>query len=203
MRFKELLFNVECDKVVEILNKKYNQKEGVYEAYKQVIEELKSLKVKPCEKQKTLVVAKIKDVFDPGKFIFEVFGVYEGDEERYSLVLVPWEEWCDFEVLAKSIEMYGAAAVVATILYEMTFYGYSAKEQSEKVAEEIKILTERQEEVKSGKVELISHEEVMEGLGIVDDRSPEEKEQEEKKIRNIHAENQEVYKTLLGREKPY
>jgi len=198
MLFKELLYNVDYDEVWKILDREYSHKEGAYEAYGRVIEEMKSLESKPCEQPITLVVAKIENAIEADKFIYEVFGVLEGDKERYSLSMDPWEEWNSFPVLDKSIEMYGAPAVVAHALYELTFYGYSAEATVEKVAEEKQILMKRLEEIESGETELIPHEEVWSELGIVDNRTSEEKEQQEKQMKRIHAANQAVYKMLLG-----
>lgn len=194
MLFKELLNSVDYEDVWKILDSEYNHEEGAYEAYKHVMEELKTLPAKSSEQPTTLVVARIKNVFEPDEFIYNVFGVLEGEKERYSLSMEPWEEWNGFTVLNKSIEMYGAPAVVAHAVYELTFYGYTAK----RVAEERQKLKKCLEEIESGEAELIPEEEVWGKLGITDNRTPEEKEQQEKQTDKAYAENQEVYKMLLG-----
>ena len=198
MILKDLIKSVNNDKVWEVLNREYNHKEGAYEAYKKVIEELKSLKPKLSKPEVTLVVAKVKDGIEPDKLIFDVFGIKEGDEEHYGLVMVPWEEWLGLNVLTKSVEKYGAAEVVAHALYEMTFFGYSAEAASKRVAEEKRILDEQEEEIKGGKAQFIPFEEVMAELGIVDKRTPEEKEEQQKEFERITAENEKIYKELLG-----
>ncbi|WP_429163356.1 DUF6557 family protein [Desulfitispora alkaliphila] len=62
-------------------------------------------------------MAKEENYFTLGEFIFEVFGVKENDEERYSVVMVPWGEWYGLTVLVRSIEMYGASALAVQALY--------------------------------------------------------------------------------------
>ena len=197
MLFKELLNSVNYDDVWHVLDREYEHKKGAYKAYKQVFEELKSMET--AKSQFTLVVAKVEDYSAAGEFIFEVFGVKEDDEERYSLAMAPWEEWNGLTVLDKSIEVYGPAAVVAPALYEMTFYGYSAEAQAKRVAEDIQILNERHDELESGTAKLLTLKEVMAELGIVDNRTPEEKEHQRREYERIYAENTEVYKMLLGR----
>jgi len=66
------------------------------------------------------------------------------------------------------------------------------------VAEEKRILDEQEEEIKGGKAQFIPFEEVMAELGIVDKRTPEEKEEQQKEFERITAENEKIYKELLG-----
>jgi hypothetical protein len=47
--------------------------------------------------------------------------------------MTSWDEWLGFSVLGRSIEVYGASAVVAHSLYEMTFFGYTYKIVSERI----------------------------------------------------------------------
>jgi len=108
---------------------------SAYEVYKSVLEELKMLEPKPCDPPITFVVAKVEDCFNAGEFIFDVFGIIKGDENRYALEMTSWNEWLNFDVLGKSVEVYGAADVVANALYEMTFFGYSSKTVDEKLEE--------------------------------------------------------------------
>ncbi len=198
MRLKELLLQVNYEHVWSILECEYSLTEDAYDVYRRVMEELKSLEAKPGEKQTTLVVAKIQSIFEPGNYIFDVFGLHENDDQRYCLTMTPWEEWNNLTVLDKSIELYGAVAVAAHALFEMTFYGFSAEETAKRVAEEMQILNDRYDEIESGRAQLIPHEEVMAELGFEDNRTPEEKALEDQQIKNIHAENEEIFKTLLN-----
>ncbi|MBC8388433.1 MAG: hypothetical protein H8E13_10355, partial [Actinobacteria bacterium] len=161
--------------------------------------ELKILRPKPCKQPITLVLAKIEDYFEAGKFIFEVFGIIKGDKNHYALEMTSWNEWLSFNVLDKSIKVYGAADVVAHALYEMTFFGYCSKVVSKRVEEEKHILDERYKEIQSGTAQLIPFEEVMAETNYVDKRTPEEKEKEYRECERINAKNEKIYKMLLGR----
>lgn len=199
MTFKELINSVNYDDVWTVIDKEYENKDGAYEAYKRVFEELKSLLPKACEPPITLVVAKVEDYFEAGTFIFDVFGIQNGDESHYALEMTPWNEWLSFKVLDKCVEAYGMADVVAHVLYEMTFFGYSANAVDDRVTKEKQILNERHEETENGTAQLIPFNEAMAELGYVDKRSEEEKEQQRKEYVRITAENQKVYVMLRGR----
>ena len=113
--FKELINSVNYDDVWTVLDKEYEHKDGACEAYKRVFEELKSLLLKACEPPITLVVAEVEDCFETGTFIFNVFGIQDGDESHYALEMIPWNEWLSFKVLDKSVETYGMEGVVDII----------------------------------------------------------------------------------------
>ncbi|MCF8012531.1 MAG: hypothetical protein K9L56_14770 [Clostridiales bacterium] len=200
MIFKELINSVNYEEVWHVLDRDYELESGAYEVYRHVFEELQSFEPSLSESVvTTLVVAKVEDPLEPGKIIFDVFGIEKGDESHYALEMVSWDEWLNFHVLKKSIETYGAADVVAYALYDMTFFGFSAEAVAKKVAEEKQILNERHEEVERGNVQFVSLEEVMADLGIIDNRTPEEEERQLKETARIIAENKKVYKDLLGR----
>ena len=74
------------------------------------------------------------------EFIFDVFGVISGDENHYALEMNPWDEWLNYDILNKSIEVYGQAEVLAHILYEMTFFGFSSKTVKKRAEKERKFL---------------------------------------------------------------
>ncbi|MCL6088171.1 MAG: hypothetical protein M1475_07135 [Actinobacteria bacterium] len=199
MIFKELINSVNYDDVWQVLDKEYEHEDGAYEAYKNVLEELKILEPEPCEPPITLVVARIEECLKAGEFIFTVFGMIKDDENHYALEMTSWNEWLNFNVLDKSVEVYGAADVVAHALYEMTFFGYCSKVVSKRVEEEKHILDERYDEIQSGTAQLIPFEEVMAETNYVDKRTPEEKEKEYRECERINAKNEKIYKMLLGR----
>lgn len=164
------------DDVWIVLDREYKYKKRAYEVYKSVLEELKMLEPKPCDPPITLVVAKIEDCLNAGEFIFDVFGIIKGDENHYALEMTSWNEWLNFDVLDKSVEVYGTADVVAHALYEMTFFGYCSKAVDKRVEEEKHILDERYEEIQNGTAQFIPFEEVMVKTNYVDKRTPQEKE---------------------------
>ncbi|MBC8390563.1 MAG: hypothetical protein H8E13_21255 [Actinobacteria bacterium] len=199
MIFKELINTVNYNHMWAVLDKEYNHKDGAYEAYKRVIEELKTLKPRSCKPPITLIVAKIEDCIEPGTSIFDVFGIIKGDKNHYALEMTSWDEWLNFNVLDKCIEVYGNADVTAYSLYEMTFFGYSKKTVDERVKQEKRILDKSIKEIESGTSQLISFEEAMAKIGFIDKRTPMEKEKECREYWRITAMNEKIYKMLLGR----
>jgi len=197
MIFKDLINSVNYDDVWIVLNKEYKYKKSAYGAYKSVLEELKILESKLSEPPITLVVAKTEDCLSAGKFIFEVFGIIIDDENHYALEMTSWNEWLNFNVLDKSIEVYGAADVAAHALNEMTFFGYSSKTVDEKVEEEKHILNECNEKIEDGTAQYFPLAEAMAKTNYIDKRTPEEKDYKE--CKRIVAKNKKIYKMLLGR----
>ncbi|MBA7545077.1 hypothetical protein ES705_37440 [subsurface metagenome] len=199
MIFKELINTVNYDHVWAVLNEEYDHKDDAYEAYKNVLEELKTLKPRQCEPPITLIVAKIEDCIEPGTYIFNVFGIIKGDKNHYALEMTFWDEWLSFNVLEKCLEVYGNADAVAHSLYEMTFFGYSSKAVDKRVKEEKRILDKGVREIENGASQLISYEEAMAKIGFIDKRTPGEKEKEYREYKRISAMNEKIYKMLLGR----
>ncbi len=199
MIFKEIINTVNYNHVWVVLDKEYNHKDSAYEAYKNVLEELKIPKPRPCKPPITLIVAKIEDCIEPGTSIFDVFGIIKGDKNHYALDMTSWDEWLNFNVLDKCIEVYGSADVVAHSLYEMTFFGYSKKTVDERVEEEKRILDKGVREIENGTSQLISFEEAMKKINFVDKRTQGEKEKEYREYNRIAAKNEKIYKMLLGR----
>ena len=199
MIFKELINTVNYNHMWAVLDKEYNHKYGACEVYKNVLEELKTLKPRHCKPPITLIVAKIEDCIEPGTSIFDVFGIIKGDKNHYALEMTSWDEWLNFNVLDKCIEVYGNADVTAHSLYEMTFFGYSKKTMDERVKEEKRILDKSIREIEKGTSQLISFEEAMEKINFVDKRTPGEKEKEYRECNRITAMNEKIYKMLLGR----
>lgn len=199
MIFKELINTVNYNHVWAVLDREYNHKGDDYEAYKNVLEELKTLKPRHCKPPITLIVAKIEDCIEPGTSIFDVFGIIKGDKNHYALEMTSWDEWLNFNVLDKCLEFYGNADVAAHSLYEMTFFGYSSKAVDERVKEEKRILDKGVREIENGDSQLISFEKAMKKINFVDKRTPGEKEKEYREYNRIAAMNEKIYKKLLGR----
>lgn len=199
MIFKKLISTVNYNHVWAVLDKEYDHKDGAYEAYENVLEELRTLKPRHCKPLITLIVAKIEDCIEPGTFIFDVFGIIKGDKNHYALEMTSWNEWLNFNILDKCIEVYGGADIVAHSLHEMTFFGYSSKTVKERVKEEKRILDKSVREIENGTSQLISSEEVMKKINFVDKHTPGEKEKEYREYERIAAMNEKIYKMLFGR----
>ncbi|WP_434509794.1 DUF6557 family protein [Desulfitobacterium sp. AusDCA] len=146
------------------MDKEYLWKEGAYEAYLKVFNQLKELTAETNHDNLKLAVVKVEDEFHTGAFNYEVFGVKTDDKERYGLELTPWRKWLSLEVLDKCIAAYGAEVVVAHFLYSLTFFGYDADEVESRIEKEIAILKEHCEEIENGTAEYIPWEEVRKRL---------------------------------------
>ena len=198
MLLKNLINNANYDDVWAVIEKEYKPGKGACQAYEAVFEELKILEPKPCEPPVTCVVAKLEDWLSPGEFIFDVFGIINGDRNHYAIEMSTWNEWLNYDILNKSIEVYGQAAVLAHILYEMTFFGFSSKAVNKRAEKERKFLEKSYEEIQSGTARLIKFEDFIKKEGYIDKRTPEQKQKERRQYRQIAAKNEIIYKMLLG-----
>lgn len=198
MTFKELLETVAFDDVWAELDKEYSLKDGAFEAYLGVFNQLKELTPEPDHNGFSLAVVKVEDVFEPGKFICDVFGIKPNDKEHYAIEFSPWKEWLTLIVVEKCIEAYGAAGFVAHSLYELTFFGYYASDVETRIKKEAEILNERHAEIENGTAKYVSWDEVCEKLGYMDDCTDEEKEAEQKQRECIMADNKIIYERLLS-----
>ncbi|MGD9569922.1 MAG: DUF6557 family protein [Sedimentibacter sp.] len=198
MIFKELLKTVTFDDVWTELNREYSLKNEAFEVYLGVFNQLKELTPEPNHDGFRLAVVKVEDEFEPGKFVYDVFGIKPEDKEHYALEMSPWKEWLSLIVVEKCVETYGSAIVVAHSLYELTFFGYDSVDVESKIEKEFEILKERQEEIENGTAKYVSWNELCRELGYVDDRTGEEKELEYKQFERIMAENKRTYKMLLS-----
>lgn len=198
MTFKELLETVSFDDVWAELDKEYSLKGEAFETYLRVFTQLKELTPEPNHEGFRLAVVKVEDEFDPGIFIYDVFGIKHNDKEHYAFEFSPWTEWLSLIVVDKCVETYGAEAFVAHSLYELTFLGYDVFDVETRIKKETEILKERHEEVENGTAKYISWDEVCKKLRYVDERTEDEKEAEKKQFERIMADNKKVYVRLLS-----
>ncbi len=195
--FKELLNAVEFHDVWAELKKEYPMKDETFEEYLKVFNQLQEISPEPNNDGFCLAVVKVEDGFEPGKFIYDVFGIKPADKDHYALELLPWKKWLSLKVIDKCIETYGAAVVVAHTLFELTFFGYDAADVEVRIEKETEILKERQEKIENGSANYVSWEEVCREFNYVDNRTEEEKERQHKEFERINAKNKRVYEKLL------
>lgn len=197
MTFKEILETVAFEDVWKAMVNEYPWQDGAFDAYLKVFNQLNELIPEPNDEGFRLAVVRFEDESEPGTFIYDVFGIKLGDKERYGLNFSPWREWLSFEVVDKCVETYGAVAVVAHCLYELTFFGYEAADVEARIEKEIEILNERLEEIENGTAKYVSMDEVFKNLGFINNCTKEEKEMRRKESERIYAENQKIYEKLL------
>ena len=201
----ELIKKVSFDEVWEILKGEYDVLEKGKSAYIQVFDELRDMDLQAdsgAEKEEvtTIGVCEFEDLLEPGNFVYDVFGISQGDSNRYSLSLEPWSNWINYNVLDKSIQIYGEATVLAHILYEMTFYGYSSEDVEEKHLEVINALNDSYKMIEEGKSEFIPAEDVFSKLGFEKDEAI-DLEVERKKSEEMKAainRNEAIFQELIS-----
>jgi hypothetical protein len=202
MLLKNLINIADYNDVWTVIEKEYKPGKEAFHAYKTVIEELKILKPKPCEPPITCVVAKLEDWLSPGEFIFDVFGLINGDENHYALEMNSWNEWLGYDILNKSIEVYGQAEVLAHILYEMTFFGFSSKTVHKRAEKERRFLEKSYKEIQNGTAKFVKFDDFLKEEGCTDKRTPKEKQKERRQYRHTAAKNEITLKMLLGKNSP-
>lgn len=201
----ELIKKVSFDEVWEILKGEYDVLEKGKSAYIQVFDELRDMDLQVdsgAEKEEvtTIGVCEFEDLLEPGNFVYDVFGISQGDSNRYSLSLEPWSNWINYNVLDKSIQIYGEATVLAHILYEMTFYGYSSEDVEEKHLEVINALNDSYKMIEEGKSEFIPAEDVFSKIGFEKDEAI-DLEVERKKSEEMKAainRNEAIFQELIS-----
>lgn len=105
----------------------------------------------------------------------------------FAFELSPWEEVLGYEVDEYSISEFGAACILANVIYEMTFFGFTKDQVDRKRKKLEETLAEAEKADKLSLEErgkyFIPAEKVFEELRYGDDRTDEEKEEERKKWR--------------------
>ena len=112
----------------------------------------------------------------------------------YAFELSPWEEVLGYEVDEHSVSEFGVPSILANVIYEMTFFGFT-KEQVDREREKLEESLAEAEKIDKLPLEerekyYIPAEKVFEELGYRDERTDEEKEEERKKWRREILYNQ-------------
>lgn len=121
--------------------------------------------------------------------------------QTYAFEFDTWEQILGYQVSSSSIQRYGIDAVSKAIFDEMTFFGYDREESEEKAQNEISIILERAEEIKSNPDACIPAEKVFSDLyqkyGF-EVPTEEERAQRRKRIATEMKINQEELYSLLA-----
>lgn len=115
---------------------------------------------------------------DPGlvslnSFLIHKEDLFSGEEvEHYAYELCPMQEILGFYVsFACKYYLNDDYQFAASILYEMTFFGYSVDKQQEEVTEKKEELNKMVEKMEEGTAELLSVDEVFKDFNYVDPRT--------------------------------
>lgn len=157
MTLFELLSKFSIDELWYILHMRHGygcrnlsfKAEQTYKAYKRAYEELLSLHKKGNPKNNVLhceFVTETSDETPPDVYMScVVLASGEIDEHgkavRYAMDFIPWDELIDAPVSDESMQKYGMLVCASELLWELTFYGFSA-ERVRKETDELKELTE-------------------------------------------------------------
>jgi len=169
MKLIELIKKTDFDEMWVELKKAYDIPDKVKLVYRGVVDELEEISIENptnLDEVFTIGVCELEDVLEPGTLVFDVFGISHDNTGRYSLMFAPWSNWLSYDILDKSIDIYGETVVLAHILYEMTFNGYSSNDTEQKQQKIIEKLYEAKKSIDDGYASLVYPEEVYASLGL-------------------------------------
>ncbi len=186
MTIREMLGEIDAEKIAAeladdfisdvIVKGRIDRNDLIYN-FKLAIREMQNL---PSWKNEDgeIVVLKIVDYdIENESEKFEVLCKHPNDGERYGIEMTPWRKLIDLKIADLSFAKYSINDIAKVILHSMTFMGITEKFHKEKVNEEIKILTERNnKEMSEG---AIPFDEYIKSLGF----EPRKETEEEKKMR--------------------
>lgn len=142
MKFKELIDKYNWNDVYSTLIQLYPDQEKNIEGYKQVFEELCTLR--PTETKMRIVIEDVFDEYDkeyhahvsgkdgtlnkesdPKHFKDDEIG---NQEVSYGIEFTDWAEWLSMKIDQESLSKYSELDIIGHCLWEMTFYGFTQKD---------------------------------------------------------------------------
>lgn len=109
------------------------------------------------------------------------------EPESYAYEFVPWSEVLGYEVSVPNVEKYGAATLLAPVIYEMTFFGFTQDEQDIERGKMEEAIRETEKFRAMPPEEQAKHsrtaDEVFAELGYIDERTKAEKETDDRLMR--------------------
>lgn len=144
---------------------------------KQVVTELfeKLLSVSPVENKDECIIFSIEQIGTEMLYSFLVHkqDLLDSDEpEHYAYELSPMLEILGYDVSsACKYALKNDYKLAASILYEMTFFGYTIEDQQDEASEVTESINKSVQEIKEGTAELLTADEVFSNLGYEDTRT--------------------------------
>ena len=74
---------------------------------------------------------------------YNVYGIEEGNDETWALDFTSWPEWLGMDITEKTLKEIPELAILASVLYEITYHGYSSGD----LEEARKVLMDRVKEI--------------------------------------------------------
>ena len=143
MLLKTAIISASREKVIDkvISFHSGDEREGRRASYNSVLDELIGLDT-PKEEEKNCITV---DVYDsPDKF--DVYYEKENDDDKYSLDFAPWNEVVGFNIKNELIVEKGLTNIIAMILWELTYHGYSMSDIKIREKELFKSMEELEED---------------------------------------------------------
>lgn len=157
------------------------------------------------EDEENNIIFSIPDIggLSADSFLIKQSDLKKKSFEKYAYELCPMEEILGYQVSDACIGYVGEFFYLASILYEMTFFGYSLNIQKRRINKEKKILEERVQEIKEGNLKLITLEELKEKIKFKDTRKVFEKKFDLNKLKIEGKFQKEILKELIKLELNY
>lgn len=132
MNLKELINKFTDRQIVAEVIRLYPDQKKNKPGYYRALKDLRRLR-----KRKTTVTLFAEWVpadpeFDPeDKPYVHVLGHDSADNQDYALSLTPWSEWLSMPIAQKTIDEFGELTALGYIMWEITWYGYSASQHTD------------------------------------------------------------------------
>ena len=139
MKFKELINKYTWNEVRSIFLKLYPDQKKNIEGYKQVFNELQT--IKPVETKMRIVIEDVFDEYDKeyytnvsgkdGTLNKEINLEHFKDDRignqglSYGIEFTDWAEWLAMDIDHESLTKYSELEIIGHCLWEMTFYGFT------------------------------------------------------------------------------
>lgn len=158
MKFSKIIKSNSWLSVELVFLKLYPDEKNRISAYEKVFNDLKF--IESTDTEISIVISWVKDDFDHHEYV-DVFGC-EGshtqfpNEQNHSLALefTSWDKWLGMDVDEKTLQGFTELEIISHCLYEMTFISFDQEiiqeeiDKLEKLADEIKNMTEEEKKVK-------------------------------------------------------
>lgn len=96
------------------------------------LESVKALTPKLNDKA-TIICRRVND-FKEGETYDSVNALFEGENESYSLLGIPWAELLGYKADESCVHEYGEERFAALVMWEMTWFGYDEQTVNERIA---------------------------------------------------------------------
>lgn len=133
MKFYELLKKYTDEEIIKNLHKNYDDIDD--DSYLLALSELRALKPINEQKDIEILVEFEKDILDRKEYL-ACFGIgpnNEGEIIKWSMSFTSWEDWLAREINQESFNNFDELTILAAIMWELTFDGFTKEDVDEKI----------------------------------------------------------------------